>query len=87
MTTENLAICVLLLIVYGDSVVLVTLTAIFLSITVDIEWDIINFAASVNFSNGVTVPVVFHSDKWSTNAVIVFVVFCGFVTLSRMRTA
>ena len=42
---------------------------------------------SVNFSTGVTVPVVFHSDKWSTNAVIVFVVICGIVMLSRTRTA
>ena len=39
------------------------------------------------FSTGVTVPVVFHSDKWSTNAVIVFVVICGIVTLSYMKTA
>ena len=61
---------------------LVTLTAIFLSIIVDIEWDIIRLAASVNFSTGVTVPVVFRSDKWSTNAVIVFVVICGVVILS-----
>ena len=71
MTTENSAFCVFLLIVYGDSVVLVTLTAIFLSLTVDIEWDIIRLAASVNFSTRVTVPVVFHSDEWSTNPVIV----------------
>ena len=40
-----------------------TLTAILLSILVEIEWDIIRFAVSVNFFPGVTVPVVFHSDK------------------------
>ena len=61
---------------------LVTLIAIFLLIIVDIEWDIIKLTASVNFSTGVTVPVVFHSDEWSTNAVIVFVVICGIVILS-----
>ena len=64
----------------------VTLTAIFLSIFVDIEWDIMRLAVSVNLSTEVTVPVVFHSDKWSTNAVIVFVVICGIVILSWMRT-
>ena len=42
---------------------LVTLTAIFLLKIVEIEWDIIRLAASVNFSTGVTVPVVFLSDK------------------------
>ena len=31
-------------------------------------------AVFVNFSTGAMVPVVFHSDMWSTNAVIVFVV-------------
>ena len=67
--------------------VLVTVTAIFLSNIVDIEWDIIRLAAPVNFSTGVTVPVVFHSDKWSTNAVIDFVVICGIVILSWMRSA
>ena len=66
---------------------MVTLTAILLSIMVDIEWDIMRLAVSVNFSTGVTVPVVFHSDTWSTNAVIVFVVNCGIVTLSWKRTA
>ena len=66
---------------------LVTLTAIFLSISVDIERDIIKLAASANFSSRVTVPVVFHSDKWSTNAVIVLVVICGIVIISGMRTA
>ena len=43
-------------------------------------------AVSVNFSTGVTVPVVFHSDTWSTNAVIVFVVNFGIVMLSCKRT-
>ena len=81
-TTEKSAICMLLLIVQGDSVVLVTLTAIFLSIIVEIEWDIIRLAASVNFSTGVKVPVVFHSYGLSTNAVIVFVIICGIVMLS-----
>ena len=85
--TENSAICVFLLFVWGDSVALVTPTAIFLSIIVGIEWDIMRLAVSVNFSSGVTIPVVFHSDTWSTNAVIVFVVSCGFVLLSWMRTA
>ena len=64
---------------------LVTLTAIFVSIIVDIEWDNIMLAASVNFSTGVTVPVVFHSDTWSANAVIVFVVISDIVILSCMR--
>ena len=79
---------------YGDSVVLVTLTAIPLSIIVDIEWEISRLAVSVNLSNGVTVPVVFHVDGWSMKAVIVFVVVgvmvkassvmtgCGFVVVS-----
>ena len=67
--------------------VLVTRTAIFLPIIVDIEWDTMRLVVSVNFSTGVTVPVVFHSDVWSTNAVNVFVVICGIVILSWMRTA
>ena len=79
---------------YGDSVVLVTLTAILLSIIADIEWNMSRLAVSVNCSNGVTVPVVFHFDGWSMNAVIVFVVVggmaralsvmagCGFVVVS-----
>ena len=36
--------------------------ATLLSITGDIEWEISRLAFSVNFSNGVTVPVVFHSE-------------------------
>ena len=50
---------------YGDSVVLVTLTAILLSFIVDIEWEISRLSVSVNFSNGVTVPVVLHFEGWS----------------------
>ena len=61
---------------------LVALTAICLSNIVEIDRDSIRLAASVNFSTGVTVPVVFHSDEWSTNAVIVFVVIGGTVILS-----
>ena len=57
---------------HGDSVVLVTLTAILLSIIVEIEWETSRLAVSLNFSNGVVVPVVFHFDGWSMKAVIVF---------------
>ena len=71
---------------YGDSVVLVTLTAILLSIMVDIEWEISKFAVSVNFSNGVPVPVVFHFDEWSMKAKIVFVVIGGIVRASSVMT-
>ena len=71
---------------YGDSVVLVTLTAILLSNIVDIEWEISRFAVSVNFSNGVTVPVVFHFDGWSIKAVMVFVVVGGMVRASSVMT-
>ena len=85
-TAENSAICVYLLIRYGDSVVLVTLTSILLSNIVDIEWEISKLAVSVNFSNGVTVPVVFHFDGWSTKAVIVFVVVGGIVRASSVMT-
>ena len=56
--------------IFGDSIVLVILTAILLSIFVDIEWEINRLAVSVNFSNGVTVPVVFHFDGLSMKAVI-----------------
>ena len=86
MTTDNSAICVCFLIRYGDSIVLVTLTAILLSIFVDIEWEISKPAVSVNFSNGVTVPVVFHFDGWSTKAVIVFVVVGGIVRASSVMS-
>ena len=47
---------------YGDSVVLVTVSAILMSIIVGIGWEISKFAVSGNFSNGVTVPMVFLSD-------------------------
>ena len=43
---------------------LVTLTAMFLSIFDEIEWDIIRLSASVKISTGLPVSVVFHSDKW-----------------------
>ena len=85
-TTEHSAICACFLIRYGESVVLVTLTAIFLSIIVYIEWEIGKLAVSVNFSNGVSVPVVFHFDGWSMKAVIVFVVVGGMVTASSVMT-
>ena len=74
------------LIRYGDSVVLVTLTAILLSLIVDIEWEISKLAVSVNLSNGVTVPVVFHFDEWSIKAVTVFVAAGGMVRASSMMT-
>ena len=74
------------LIRYGDSVVLVTLTATRLSIIVDIEWEISRLAVSVNFCNGVTVPVVFHFDGWSMKAVTVFVVAGGMVRVWSMMT-
>ena len=83
-TTENSAICVCFLIRYGDSVVLVTLTAIRLSNIVDIEWEISKFAVSVYVSNGVTVHVVFHFDGWSTKAVTVYVVVGGMVRASSV---
>ena len=85
-TTENSAICVCFLIRYGESVVLVTLTAILLSIIVNIEWEISKLAVSVNFSNGVTVPVVFHFEGWSMKAVTVFVVVGGIVRASSVMT-
>ena len=74
------------LIRYGDSVVLVTLTAIRLSIIVDIEWEISRLSVSVNFSNGVTVPVVLDFGGWSIKAVIVFVVVGGIVRASSVMT-
>ena len=42
---------------------LVPVTAIALSNTVDIEWDFSRLAAFVIFPNGVRVPVVFHSNE------------------------
>ena len=74
------------LIRYGDSVVLVTLTAIFLSNMVDIEWEISRRAVNANFSSGVTVPVVLLSDGWSSKAGIVFVVLHGIVKASSVIT-
>ena len=71
---------------YGDSVVLVTLTAILLSIIVDIEWEISRLAVYVNFSSGVTVPVLFHFGGWSMKAVIVFVIVGGMVRASSVMT-
>ena len=71
---------------YGNSGVLVTLTAILLSIIVDIEWEISRLAVSAIFSNGVTVHVVFHFDGWPMKAVIVFVVVGGMVRVSSVMT-
>ena len=85
-TTENSAICVCFLKRYSDSVVLLTLTAILLSFIVDIEEEIGKLAVSLKFSKGVTVPVVFHFDGWSTKSVIVFVVVCGIVRASSLMT-
>ena len=85
-TTENYANCVCFLIRYGDSVVLVTLTANLLSIIVDIQWEISKLAVSVNFSNSVTVPVLFHFDGWPTKVVINFVVVAGMVRASSVMT-
>ena len=84
--TEKSAVCMFLLIEKGDSFFLVTLRTYFVSSIVEIESEDNRLAASVNVSTGVTVPVVFHCDEWSTNAVIVFVVIGGTVILSWMRT-
>ena len=72
---------------YGDSVVLVALTAILLSNIVVIQWEISKLAVSVYFSSGVKVPLVFHSDGWSTEVVIVFVVLGGIVKASSVITS
>ena len=82
LTTENSAICGLFLIEKCDSVILVTLTAIFLSNIIEIERDNIELAASVKFFTGVTVTVVFHFDEWSTKEAIVFGDIGGTVILS-----
>ena len=84
--TENSAIGVCFLIRYADSVVLVTLIAILLSIVVNNEWEMNKLAVSANFYKSVTVPVVFHFDGWSTKAVIVFVVVGGIVWASIVMT-
>ena len=83
---ENSAICVCFLIRYCDSVVLVTLTAILLSIIVNIEWEISRLDISVNFSNWVTIPVVFHFDGRPAKAVIVFILVGGIVRDSSVMT-
>ena len=83
---EKFAVSVCFLIRYGVSIVLVTPPAILLSIIVDIEWEIGRLAVSVNFSNGVVVPVVFHFDGQSTKAVIVFVVVGGIVRARSVMT-
>ena len=87
-TTENSksAICIFFLIRYGDSVVLITLTANLLSNVVDIDGKISKLAVSVILSSGVTVPVVFLSDGRSTKAVIVFVVSGGIAKASSVMT-
>ena len=54
-TTETSGICVFFLIVYDVSVVLVSLTATFLSINVHMDREIRKFDASVNVSKGATV--------------------------------
>ena len=86
LTTENSVIIVFFLTRYGEPVVVVTLTAILLSNIVDIEWEISKLAVSVTFSNGVTVPVVFHFDGWSTKAAVVFVVVGGIVKASSVMS-
>ena len=87
MITENSAICVFYLIRYFNSVLLVTLIAILLSNTVDIEWEISRLANSGKFPSGVTVPIVFHSDGWLAKAVNVSVVVSGIVKSSSVITA
>ena len=67
---------------YLNKVVMFIPTAIFLSIIVQIERYIIRLAASVNFSTGVTIPVLFHSDERPTKTVIAFVVIGGILELS-----
>ena len=71
---------------WGDSVVLITLTATFLSNNADIQWDISRLAALVIFSSGVILPVVFYCEEWSKKAVIVFNVTGGIVMASPTRT-
>ena len=83
-TTEDSAICVFFLIVYDDSVVLVTPTATFLSITSDIEWEISKLAVSVNLSSAVTAPIAFHSDGWATEAINVFCCHRGIFRMSSL---
>ena len=75
------------LIIYGDSVALVILIAIFSTLIVDIEVEISKLVVSVKLSCGVTVNVVFPSLAWSTKAVIVFIVLGGIVKASSVTTA
>ena len=62
------------------------LTAVFLLIIVDIDWDFSRVTAFVKFLTGLAVPVVCNFNRWSKYAVIVFVVLGGTVTLSWIRT-
>ena len=64
---------------------LVTLNAIFLSFSIEIERDYQTRAASVNFSTGVTVPVIFPSYNRSTNDLTGFAAIGGTVILSWTR--
>ena len=69
-----------------DSVVLVSLPATFFSLFVDIDWEFSSIAVSVSFSNGITIPVLFHSDGSSTKAVIVLVAIVGILRALSVRT-
>ena len=66
MTAENSASRALFLIKYFDFVVLVTLTATFSLITVEIESRSSELAVLEDSSSGVTVTVSFHSERCST---------------------
>ena len=81
---ENSAIHEFFSIRFGDSVAMPILMADDLSIIVEIEWEISRLSVSVNFSKGVTVPVVFHFDGGSTKSVIAFVVLSGIVNASSV---
>ena len=86
MTSEISAVCVFCLFEHGDFVVMVIVTAsYFLVKNVDLEWEISRLAVSVNFSSGVTVPAVFHSEGWSTKVLLVFVVLDGIVRASSVK--
>ena len=86
LTTENSSIRVFVFIKRGDSVVLVTLTAAFLSLIVDKEWEINKLAVPSKLSKRVTVPVVLNSDGWSTKGLTNFVVLGGIFRVSSVRT-
>ena len=64
----------------------VTLSATFLSINVDIESKVSRVAISVSVPTGVRVYGEFHSEGWSAEAVIVFVVFGAIVGASSKWT-